>query len=175
MGGGARFRLKSEISEGWTEGTHRSQGPTPGGGTEDILWGEPGPESEVSGTPPASRPPFSIPGRFQCGSWKCSFPGRTPQAPPLSDLLPVVLGFPSKSPTATEYPEGTVRVSSSGRVKQGRGLSERGLRDHPVQTLHCEDGEIEATERTRPARGHEANSVREVDVLAFGSWVVCRG
>lgn len=41
--------------------------------------------------------------------------------------------------------------------------------------LHCEDGEIEATERTRTARGHEVNSVREVDVLAFGSWAVCRG
>lgn len=39
------------MSEGWTERTHRSQGPTPGGGTENILWGESGPESEVSGTP----------------------------------------------------------------------------------------------------------------------------
>lgn len=60
-GRGVRFRLKSEISEGWTEGTHRSQGPTPGGGTEDILWGELGPESEVSGTPTCLPPALPNP------------------------------------------------------------------------------------------------------------------
>lgn len=43
--------------------THRSQGPAPGGGTEDILWGKQGPENEVLRTthlPPAIPPPGLI-------------------------------------------------------------------------------------------------------------------
>lgn len=92
-GRGARFRLKSEISEGWTEGTHRSQSPTPGGGTEDILWGESGPESEVSGTPTCLPPALPNPREISMPSWKCSFPGGTPQTPPLSEFLACSVGI----------------------------------------------------------------------------------
>ena len=67
------------------------------------------------------------------------------------NFLPVVLGFPSKLPTATEYPEGTVRISPSGRVKQGRGPSENGGDSETTQFKLC----IAETGKSRPPRGQD--------------------
>lgn len=53
------------MPSGGPGGTHRSQGPAPGGGTQDILWGEPGAGNEVLRTYLPSRPPFHTQGRFR--------------------------------------------------------------------------------------------------------------
>lgn len=61
-------------------------------------------------------------------------PGRgSPSFVPEMDFLPVVLRFPSNSPTATEYPEETARINLSGRAKQreGHGQGRRGTQRPP--------------------------------------------
>lgn len=60
--------------------------------------------------PPPAHPSAPGGGGFGAGPG-VPLPGLAPQPPPQIDFLPVVLGFPSNSPMATEYPGDTTRIS----------------------------------------------------------------
>lgn len=83
----------------------------------------------------------------------------------------MVLRSPSNSPTATEYPEDTARITLSERAKQGEGQGpgRKGLRDHPGQTLRCIDGKTEAKPRPRP------RCESRVGKVSRGIWDLRRG